>query len=68
MTLAELRKLTKYLPGSTIVRIYADHGQSSMLATTVTPMRMDAKSARAHMLDDIDDVEVGVPVVEIGAP
>lgn len=72
MTVKELIAQLSELPECAIVRLYCDHGQASMLATTVTAQHMTKKDARSWMCDDgeCEKPTDAKPcnVVEIGAP
>lgn len=71
MTVQELRDALANLPGDAIVRLWCDHGQSSMAASTISPQVMSDEDRAAWMCDDggepPEDGELA-NVVEIGAP
>jgi hypothetical protein len=71
MTVNELRAELAYVPGDAIVRLWCDHGQMSMKASTVTRQHMNKKDRESWVVEDADS-EVpegsGCNVVEIGAP
>lgn len=71
MTVDELRNELALLPGDAVVRLWCDHGQASMKATTVTALNMREKDRQSWMCDDGgNEPEDGEPinVVEIGSP
>lgn len=71
MTVQDLIKNLNALPGDAIVRLWTDHGQASMMATTITQQHFRAKERASWMTDEgAEDVDDDHPcnVVEIGAP
>lgn len=71
MTVQELIDELSGMPGDATVRLWTDHGQTSMMATTVTAQHFREKERALWMTDDgqeeVDD-EHPCNVVEIGAP
>jgi len=60
-------------PSTAIVCVYADHGQSTMKATTTTLAKVHTEDLKESQMDTIhpndeDDEEDYTEVVEIGAP
>lgn len=72
MTVAELIKNLSAYPPDAIVRLCCDHGQMSMLASTITGQHMRRKNRESWMCDITGEIEPDdehpINVVEIGAP
>jgi hypothetical protein len=71
MTVQELINRLNRMPADATVRLWTDHGQASMKATTITAQHFRAKERDSWMTDDgPEDVDDDHPcnVVEIGAP
>lgn len=71
MTVQELIDELGGMPKDAVVRLWTDHGQASMKATTITCQHFRAKDRDSWMTDDgQEEVDEDHPcnVVEIGAP